>query len=159
MMLNDKLFFPYYAGGCGYKCYMGEGLHRIEHQYNAFYSNSNRGSNANWLCGFFTRVGKDSIFRVEAIAILEELSIAWERNFRQIDVECDNALLVETILSGGVASTKMMQLCLIHQLLTQNKSNFIIFQDLKTKLPTKWQNMLLMVYHDYSIWKSPKFAT
>ncbi|KAG8482578.1 hypothetical protein CXB51_024192 [Gossypium anomalum] len=77
-------------------------------------------SDVNWLYGYSIMVGKDSIFRVEARAVLEGLHIAWERTFRQIDMECDNALLVETILASGAASSRMMELRLIHMLLTQN---------------------------------------
>ncbi|MBA0809133.1 hypothetical protein Gohar_024808 [Gossypium harknessii] len=54
-----------------------------------------RDSDANWLYDYSIVVGKDSTFRVEARAVLEELRIVWEWSFRQIDVECDNVLLVK----------------------------------------------------------------
>ncbi|MBA0849030.1 hypothetical protein Goshw_010201 [Gossypium schwendimanii] len=39
------------------------------------------------------------IFRVEAKAMLEGLKLAWERGFRQVEVETDNALLLEILHS------------------------------------------------------------
>ncbi|KAK5771468.1 hypothetical protein PVK06_047672 [Gossypium arboreum] len=61
--------------------------------------------------------GKDTIFITEARAILEALIIAWENGFRQLDLKCDNVLLVVTLLARGVANNRMVELCLIHQLL------------------------------------------
>ncbi|MBA0791408.1 hypothetical protein Gohar_015987 [Gossypium harknessii] len=55
------------------------------------------------------RIGKDTIFRTIARAILEALIIAWENGFRQLDLECDNALLVETLLAGGAANSRMVE--------------------------------------------------
>ncbi|MBA0566853.1 hypothetical protein Golob_011627, partial [Gossypium lobatum] len=52
-----------------------------------------RDFDANLLYDYSIVVGKDSTFRVEARAVLEELRIVWEKSFRQIDVECDNVLL------------------------------------------------------------------
>ncbi|MBA0874949.1 hypothetical protein Goshw_024425, partial [Gossypium schwendimanii] len=39
---------------------------------------------------------------------------------RQLDIECDNALLVESLLDGGAANSKMVELRLIHQLLCRS---------------------------------------
>ncbi|MBA0689488.1 hypothetical protein Goari_007216, partial [Gossypium aridum] len=36
-----------------------------------------------------------------------------------MDLEYDNALLVETLLTGGIANSRMTELRLIHQLLCQ----------------------------------------
>ncbi|MBA0590994.1 hypothetical protein Gorai_019682 [Gossypium raimondii] len=48
--------------------------------------------------------GLIDIFQVEARAMLESLKIAWVRGFRQVEVESDNALLVD-ILRNGLAGT------------------------------------------------------
>lgn len=71
-------------------------------------------------CGYWMMIGKDTIFRIEARSVLEGLRVAWEKGFRQLDLECDNALMVESFLAGGVANSRMMELCLIHQLLCRN---------------------------------------
>ncbi|MBA0799754.1 hypothetical protein Gohar_010248, partial [Gossypium harknessii] len=63
---------------------------------------------------------KDTIFRIEVRFVLEGLCIAWEKGFRQLDLECDNALLVETFLASGSANSMMVELCIIHQLLCRN---------------------------------------
>lgn len=49
-------------------------------------------------------LGKETIFKFEARAMLEGFRLAWEKGFRLQDVEYDNALLVETILVGGAAT-------------------------------------------------------
>ncbi|MBA0830189.1 hypothetical protein Goarm_014733, partial [Gossypium armourianum] len=51
--------------------------------------------------------------------MLEGLFIAWEKWFRNVEVECDNALLVELILFGGGANSSLVELRLLHQLLRQ----------------------------------------
>ncbi|MBA0576453.1 hypothetical protein Golob_027983 [Gossypium lobatum] len=50
------------------------------------------------------RIGKDSIFKIEVRAILEGLNLAWAFDFRQLELECDNALVVKTILAGGAGT-------------------------------------------------------
>ncbi|MBA0831769.1 hypothetical protein Goarm_016207, partial [Gossypium armourianum] len=43
--------------------------------------------------------------------------IAWEKGFKKVEVDCDNILLVELILSGGGANSSLVELRLLHQLL------------------------------------------
>ncbi|MBA0751942.1 hypothetical protein Gogos_000828, partial [Gossypium gossypioides] len=37
----------------------------------------------------------------EARAILEGPCLAWEKEFRHLELECDNAFLVKVVLAGG----------------------------------------------------------
>lgn len=105
-----------------------------------------RNSIAKWLCDFSMVVGKDSIFRIEAKAMLEGLRIAWEKGFRQLDVECDNAILVETILASGAASSRMMNYNLsICCLVEIGEFSFFIYRDLIMKLLIYRLNVRLMV--------------
>lgn len=46
-------------------------------------------------------LGQESVFRVEARAMLKGLYLAWDKGFRKVGVECDNALLVELLSFGG----------------------------------------------------------
>ncbi|MBA0815577.1 hypothetical protein Gohar_000340 [Gossypium harknessii] len=73
-----------------------------------------RDADARWLCWFSMAVSKETIFRIEARAILEGLPIAWEKGFRQVELECDNAFLVETLLAGGPASSRLVELRLFN---------------------------------------------
>ncbi|MBA0583134.1 hypothetical protein Gorai_014005 [Gossypium raimondii] len=66
------------------------------------------------------RIGKESIFRIEARAMLEGLRIAWDMGFRQIELKCDNALLVELLLAGWHAYSRLVELRLVRQLLSRN---------------------------------------
>ncbi|MBA0705725.1 hypothetical protein Golax_017898 [Gossypium laxum] len=61
-------------------------------------------------------LGKDTIFKIEARAILESFCLAWEKGIRQLEIESDNALLIETIVEGGAADCQMMELRGIHQM-------------------------------------------
>ncbi|MBA0577279.1 hypothetical protein Golob_024417, partial [Gossypium lobatum] len=38
-------------------------------------------------------MGKEFVFKVEAKVMVEGLFIAWEKGFKRIEVECNNALL------------------------------------------------------------------
>ncbi|KAK5838557.1 hypothetical protein PVK06_007288 [Gossypium arboreum] len=52
----------------------------------------------------------DTIFRVEAHAMLEGLRIARDRGNRQLEIECDNALLVECLLMGCTINSSLAEL-------------------------------------------------
>ncbi|KAK5844301.1 hypothetical protein PVK06_000437 [Gossypium arboreum] len=69
-----------------------------------------RDADVRWLCGFSITIDRETIFRVEVCAMLEGLRIAWGKRFRQLELECDNALLVETLLAGGVGNSLKMRL-------------------------------------------------
>ncbi|KAG8474006.1 hypothetical protein CXB51_034077 [Gossypium anomalum] len=56
------------------------------------------------------KVGKDAIFRIEAQAFLEGLHIAWEKGYIQLEVECNNALLVESLLAGSATDSNLAEL-------------------------------------------------
>ncbi|MBA0850059.1 hypothetical protein Goshw_024642 [Gossypium schwendimanii] len=43
---------------------------------------------------------------VEARAILEGLKLVWDRGFRQVELECDNAMLIEFIRNGWASKVK-----------------------------------------------------
>ncbi|MBA0792585.1 hypothetical protein Gohar_017073, partial [Gossypium harknessii] len=49
--------------------------------------------------------------------MLEGLFLAWDKGFRKVEVECDNALLVELLFSSGGASSSLVELRLLHQAL------------------------------------------
>ncbi|MBA0809907.1 hypothetical protein Gohar_001934 [Gossypium harknessii] len=66
------------------------------------------------------RIGKDSIFKIEIRAILEGLNLAWTFDFRQLELECDNTLVVKTILAGGAGTSMLSELRLISQLFCRN---------------------------------------
>ncbi|MBA0705500.1 hypothetical protein Golax_017691, partial [Gossypium laxum] len=64
--------------------------------------------------------GNDSIFKIEARTFLEGLLISWRKGYRQLEVECDNAILVELILAGRAADSHLTEMRLIHHLLSWN---------------------------------------
>ncbi|MBA0823155.1 hypothetical protein Goarm_019905, partial [Gossypium armourianum] len=73
-----------------------------------------RDVDANWLWGFSMLLGKDTIFKIEVRAILESFCLAWEKGILQLEIESDNALLIETIVEGGAVDSQMMELQGIH---------------------------------------------
>lgn len=70
-----------------------------------------------WLCGFTMTIGEGSIFQVEAKAMLEGIQLAWDSGYRKVELECDNSLLVKSIIAGGAVVSKMMELRLLHGML------------------------------------------
>ncbi|KAA3474677.1 AP-1 complex subunit gamma-2-like [Gossypium australe] len=79
-----------------------------------------RDADATWVCGFTMAVGKETPFKFEARVVLDGLHLAWEKGLRQVELECDNALLVESLLAGGVVNSSMAKLRLLHCLLGRN---------------------------------------
>ncbi|MBA0760930.1 hypothetical protein Gotri_023642, partial [Gossypium trilobum] len=71
-------------------------------------------------CGYSLKVNKKTIFRIEARAIIEGLRIALEKSYRQLEMECDNALLIEFVLTGNAVSSNLAELCLINGYLRKN---------------------------------------
>lgn len=59
-----------------------------------------RDANANWLWGYTMNFGGESIFKVEAQAMLEGLFLACDKRFRKVEVKSDNILSVELLQSG-----------------------------------------------------------
>ncbi|MBA0665115.1 hypothetical protein Goklo_005024 [Gossypium klotzschianum] len=79
-----------------------------------------RCADGQWLGGFSVQLGNVSIFKIEVRALLEGLLISWRIGYQQLEVECDNALLVELILAGGAVDSHLTEMCLIHHLLSRN---------------------------------------
>ncbi|MBA0842672.1 hypothetical protein Goarm_002482 [Gossypium armourianum] len=65
-------------------------------------------------CGYGVET---SLHAVEARAMLEGLCLAWDKWFQKLELECDNGLLVETILVGGDVDSRMTELRLLHSML------------------------------------------
>ncbi|KAH1064413.1 hypothetical protein J1N35_029400 [Gossypium stocksii] len=56
-----------------------------------------RDSNGNWLTSFAMITGVSDIFQFEAQAVVKGLKLAWSKGFSQVKVNCDNAMLIDTI--------------------------------------------------------------
>lgn len=78
-----------------------------------------RDASGRWLCGFTLSFGMTPIFQVEARAMYKGLRLAWDRWHRRVELECDNCLLVETILAGGTIVSEMVELRLLHDLIVR----------------------------------------
>ncbi|KAH1030183.1 hypothetical protein J1N35_040087 [Gossypium stocksii] len=79
-----------------------------------------RDTNGQWLCGYSLKMSKETVFRIEARVILEGLHITWEKSYRQLEIECDNALLVESFLAGSATNSNLVELRLINGYLNRN---------------------------------------
>lgn len=71
-------------------------------------------SNANWLLGYSLNFGIESVFKVEVRAMLEGLLIAWDKGFRKVEAECDDALLVDLNISSGGVNSSLAEMHLLH---------------------------------------------
>ncbi|XP_016702055.1 uncharacterized protein [Gossypium hirsutum] len=56
-----------------------------------------RGPSRGWLVGFRMITSMSDIFNIEVKAVLEGLKLAWDRGFRQIEVESDNSFLINVL--------------------------------------------------------------
>ncbi|KAK5832800.1 hypothetical protein PVK06_016603 [Gossypium arboreum] len=56
-----------------------------------------RGANGKWLTSFAMIIGVSDVFQIEARAVVEGLKLAWSKGFNQVKVNCDNAMLIDTI--------------------------------------------------------------
>ncbi|MBA0675719.1 hypothetical protein Goari_017244, partial [Gossypium aridum] len=52
-------------------------------------------------------VDKETPFKFEARTVLEGLRLAWEKRSTQVKFECDNALLVESLLIDEAVNSSM----------------------------------------------------
>ncbi|MFQ6666122.1 hypothetical protein Gotur_032598 [Gossypium turneri] len=59
-----------------------------------------RDSNWKWLTGFAMVTGMTKVFQVEARAVVEGLKLAWMKCYKHVEINCDNALLIDTICNG-----------------------------------------------------------
>lgn len=79
-----------------------------------------RDADTNWLWGFSMLLGIEEVFKVEARAILEGLHIAWAKGVRKLEVDSDNALLMETITKGEVIDSHLRELRSIHDMVNRD---------------------------------------
>ncbi|KAH1130454.1 hypothetical protein J1N35_001832 [Gossypium stocksii] len=63
---------------------------------------------------------KDEVFRIEARSMLEGLQLAWDKGYQQVELESDNALLVELMLVGNSTASHIVELHAIHKILHRN---------------------------------------
>ncbi|MBA0754345.1 hypothetical protein Gogos_022259, partial [Gossypium gossypioides] len=68
----------------------------------------------NWLFGFGMRIGRYGIFQTEARALYEGLVVAWHEGFRQIEVESDNAILIDVVSNRYVVGSNLSEVRLVH---------------------------------------------
>ncbi|KAH1108370.1 hypothetical protein J1N35_012138 [Gossypium stocksii] len=72
-----------------------------------------RGPSRGWLVGFEMVTSMAGIFQIEAQAILEGFKLAWMKGFKQVEVESNNALLIDTIRNNFVANSNKLILELV----------------------------------------------
>ncbi|KAK5847314.1 hypothetical protein PVK06_003619 [Gossypium arboreum] len=70
--------------------------------------------NRKWLMGFNMVTGMDEIFMSEA-AIVEGMKLAWLNGYKQVEFNCDNAMLAETICNGFASISNIEEVRLIHE--------------------------------------------
>ncbi|MFQ6620209.1 hypothetical protein Gotur_001056 [Gossypium turneri] len=73
-----------------------------------------KGPRGGWLDGFRMVTSMAYIFMVEAQVMLEGLNLAWDQGFRQVELESDNALLIEAIQNGLAAASNVDEVKMIH---------------------------------------------
>ncbi|KAK5786016.1 hypothetical protein PVK06_040640 [Gossypium arboreum] len=62
----------------------------------------------------------EKVFRIEARSMLEGLCLLWDKEYHEVELECDNALLVEIILAREALDCHFIELKAIHKLIRRN---------------------------------------
>ncbi|MBA0870296.1 hypothetical protein Goshw_010551, partial [Gossypium schwendimanii] len=57
----------------------------------------------------------DEIFRIEARAIVEGMKLAWLKGFKQVEINYDNAMLIDTICNGFASISNIAEVRIIHE--------------------------------------------
>ncbi|MBA0574462.1 hypothetical protein Golob_001658 [Gossypium lobatum] len=79
-----------------------------------------RDSSEVWLVGFKMVTVVSNVFQIEARAVVEGLKLIWSRGFKQVEVDCDNAMLIDTIRNGFALINNIEEVRLIHELYTKD---------------------------------------
>ncbi|MBA0847816.1 hypothetical protein Goshw_023937 [Gossypium schwendimanii] len=79
-----------------------------------------RNSDGQWLMGFNIVTGMDEIFRIEAQAIVEGMKLAWLKGYKQVEINCDNVMLIDTICNGFASISNIAEVQLIHEWCNKN---------------------------------------
>ncbi|MBA0787448.1 hypothetical protein Gotri_028194 [Gossypium trilobum] len=72
-------------------------------------------SDGEWLTGFNMVTGMDEIFRIEAQVIIERMKLAWLKGYKQVEINCDNVMLTNTICNGFTSISNIAKVRLIHE--------------------------------------------
>ncbi|MBA0676774.1 hypothetical protein Goari_018232, partial [Gossypium aridum] len=74
-----------------------------------------RDSNGKWLTGFAMVTGMVEVFQVEARTMVEGLKLSWMKGYKQVQINYDNALLIDTIRNGFASISNIREVQLIHE--------------------------------------------
>ncbi|KAH1056181.1 hypothetical protein J1N35_034246 [Gossypium stocksii] len=88
-----------------------------------------RGPSGGLLVGFTMATYMAGIYQIEARAVLEVLQLAWEKGFRRVEVESDNAMLIKSLQSSLAIVNNVKEIRMIHKYCFKNwRINFRHFQ-------------------------------
>lgn len=76
-----------------------------------------RDSSTNWLWGTKCVLVTNLFLRLKCKQYWRDCLLHWDKGFRNVEVEYDNILLIELILSGGGVNISLVEACLLHQVL------------------------------------------
>ncbi|MBA0696658.1 hypothetical protein Goari_003192 [Gossypium aridum] len=57
----------------------------------------------------------DEIFKIEARAIVEGMKLAWLKGFKQVEINYDNAMLIDTICNRFASISNIAEVRIIHE--------------------------------------------
>ncbi|MBA0872397.1 hypothetical protein Goshw_012804 [Gossypium schwendimanii] len=60
-------------------------------------------------------IGMDEIFRIEARVIIEGMKLAWLKGYKQVEINCDNVMLTDTICNRFASISNIAEVRLIHE--------------------------------------------
>ncbi|MBA0651940.1 hypothetical protein Goklo_019230, partial [Gossypium klotzschianum] len=60
------------------------------------------------------------VFQVKAQIVVEGLKLVWPKDFTQVEIDCDNAMLNDTIRNGFASISYITEVRLIHEWYTKD---------------------------------------
>ncbi|MFQ6619525.1 hypothetical protein Gotur_000795 [Gossypium turneri] len=73
-------------------------------------------SDGEWLMDFNMVTEMDEIFKIEAQTIVEGMKLAWLKGYKQVEINCDNAMLIDTIHNGFASISNIVEVWLIQEM-------------------------------------------
>ncbi|MBA0635277.1 hypothetical protein Godav_022187 [Gossypium davidsonii] len=70
--------------------------------------------------GFDMVTEVSDVFQVKAQIVVEGLKLVWPKDFTQVEIDCDNAMLNDTIRNGFASISYITEVRLIHEWYTKD---------------------------------------
>ncbi|WRX14343.1 Ribonuclease H domain - like 10 [Theobroma cacao] len=93
---KEKVLIGWRAPQVGWVCLNTDGAYRRSIE-EAFAGGVIRNAEGDWQAGFVAKLGKCSAYRAELWGVLHGLRLAWDSEFKKVQVQVDNKMVVQAV--------------------------------------------------------------